>query len=58
LFVGLLTPNVITFILVLVINAIDFWVVKNVTGRLLIGLRWWTDSNEKGNEVWKFESFD
>jgi hypothetical protein len=21
--------------------AIDFWVVKNVTGRLLVGLRWW-----------------
>jgi len=35
-------PNVITYILALVSAALDFWVVKNVSGRLLVGLRWWS----------------
>jgi hypothetical protein len=41
----------------MVLSAFDFWTVKNVTGRLLVGLRWWSDYDEKGEEVWKFESF-
>ncbi|CAJ0752037.1 6567_t:CDS:2 [Entrophospora sp. SA101] len=32
--------------------------VKNVTGRLLVGLRWWNDIQEDGTNVWKFESHD
>jgi hypothetical protein len=39
---------VATFILVTVLGAVDFWVVKNVTGRLLVGLRWWSDFDERG----------
>ena len=35
--------------------AADFWVVKNVTGRLLVGLRWWNKVNEDETE-WIFES--
>ena len=35
-------PTVLTFILVTIIGALDFWTVKNVTGRLLVGLRWWS----------------
>lgn len=23
-----------------------------------MGLRWWSDYDEKGNEIWKFESYD
>jgi hypothetical protein len=49
---------VTTFILVTILSAIDFWVVKNVTGRLLVGLRWWSDFDERGKEVWRFESYD
>jgi len=30
----------LTFIFVLIFSAVDFWVVKNVSGRLLVGLRW------------------
>jgi hypothetical protein len=52
--VSLFSPEVITFIAVTVFTAFDFWIVKNVTGRLLVGLRWWSDTDEKGNEVWKF----
>ena len=28
---------------VVIAAAIDFWIVKNITGRLLVGLRWWVD---------------
>jgi hypothetical protein len=41
---------------VAILSAADFWTVKNVTGRLLVGLRWWTELDSKGNEKWKFES--
>ncbi len=40
------------------LSALDFWTVKNVTGRLLVGLRWWNDFDEKGKEIWRFESYD
>ena len=30
------------------------WQVKNVTGRLLVGLRWWNEANESGS-AWRFE---
>lgn len=31
--------------IVIILAAIDFWIVKNITGRLLVGLRWWVDFN-------------
>ena len=34
----------------------DFWVVKNVTGRLLVGLRWWNYIDEDGKSQWMFEA--
>lgn len=43
--------------MLLVFISADFWVVKNVTGRLLVGLRWWNDVSEEG-EGWRFESLD
>ena len=35
--------------------AADFWVVKNITGRLLVGLRWW-NKVEGDTTKWIFES--
>ena len=32
---------VFTFVLTLLFAAMDFWTVKNITGRLLVKLRWW-----------------
>ena len=32
-------------VLVVILAAVDFWIVKNVAGRLLVGLRWWIDFN-------------
>jgi len=59
LFLNLIMSNeVMTFIVVILSVAFDFWTVKNVTGRLLVGLRWWSDFKEDGSEVWYFESYD
>lgn len=43
----------VTIILLL---SCDFWTVKNVSGRLLVGLRWWNQVDEDGNSHWVFES--
>lgn len=53
---GYLLSNVLTFIFTVILSALDFWVVKNVSGRLLVGLRWWSDYDEKGNQIWLFET--
>ena len=39
-------------------SVVDFWVVKNLSGRYLVGLRWWSNLDENGKEKWTFESFD
>lgn len=41
---------------VVLLLAADFWTVKNITGRLLVGLRWWNKVNEDGSSEWVFES--
>lgn len=45
---------VANFVTCIVLLACDFWTVKNVSGRLLAGLRWWNDSTEAGS-TWRFE---
>ncbi|KAI9334730.1 hypothetical protein BDR26DRAFT_866665 [Obelidium mucronatum] len=47
---------VTTFVVIILLLSFDFWTVKNVTGRLLVGLRWWNEIREDGEEVWIFES--
>uniref|UniRef100_A0A7S3YZH2 Golgi apparatus membrane protein TVP23 homolog n=1 Tax=Lotharella globosa TaxID=91324 RepID=A0A7S3YZH2_9EUKA len=48
---------VINFVVIVLLLAFDFWTVKNVTGRLLVGLRWWNEVNEEdGSNKWIFES--
>ncbi|KAM9394078.1 Golgi apparatus membrane protein TVP23 homolog B [Pholidichthys leucotaenia] len=44
---------VVTIILLL---SCDFWTVKNVSGRLLVGLRWWNQVDDNGSSRWIFES--
>jgi hypothetical protein len=46
------------FIICIILLACDFWTVKNVTGRLLVGLRWWSYVREDGTEEWIFESLE
>ena len=38
--------------------AFDFWTVKNVSGRLLVGLRWWNEVKADGTTEWIFESHE
>ncbi|CAI4223780.1 unnamed protein product [Auanema sp. JU1783] len=47
---------IIQFLVILILLSMDFWVVKNITGRLLVGLRWWNFVDSNGNNHWKFES--
>ncbi|RKP38543.1 hypothetical protein BJ085DRAFT_14954, partial [Dimargaris cristalligena] len=49
---------VFMFVVSVLLLAFDFWTVKNVTGRLLVGLRWWNEVQEDGSNVWIFESRD
>ena len=57
LFLGIFgVPEALTFIFVVILNSLDFWFVKNVSGRILVGLRWWNEVKEDGSEVWRFES--
>lgn len=47
---------VAVFISVVLLLSADFWTVKNVSGRLLVCLRWWNDVKEDGSSEWIFES--
>ena len=49
---------VLVYIVVLILVIVDFWVVKNITGRKLVGLRWWNMIKEDGTEEWIYESQD
>ncbi|CAI5458471.1 unnamed protein product [Closterium sp. Yama58-4] len=49
---------VIDFVVCVLLIALDFWVVKNVSGRILVGLRWWNETDESGETLWHFESLD
>ncbi len=45
------------FITCIILLSCDFWTVKNVTGRLMVGLRWWNEVNTStGDSTWVFES--
>uniref|UniRef100_A0ABK0M668 Golgi apparatus membrane protein TVP23 homolog n=1 Tax=Rattus norvegicus TaxID=10116 RepID=A0ABK0M668_RAT len=44
------------FVTVLLLLSFDFWSVKNVTGRLMVGLRWWNQIDEDGKSHWIFEA--
>jgi len=50
------TSFVNIFVCCVLLLAFDFWTVKNVSGRLMVGLRWWSEVQEDGSSVWKFEA--
>jgi len=41
---------------VVLLLSMDFWTVKNITGRLMVGLRWWNYVDDDGKSHWIFES--
>lgn len=45
-----------SFVVVILLLSADFWTVKNITGRLLVGLRWWNYIDDDGQSHWVYES--
>lgn len=59
IFGGWFTSNfILIFVVCIILIAFDFWTVKNVSGRLLVGLRWWNYVKEDGSNEWIFESLE
>ncbi|KAI8814723.1 hypothetical protein BJ742DRAFT_671449, partial [Cladochytrium replicatum] len=52
----LFSSFILAFVIIILFLAFDFWTVKNVSGRLLVGLRWWNEIRDDGTNVWIFES--
>ncbi|XP_027194924.1 Golgi apparatus membrane protein TVP23 homolog B [Dermatophagoides pteronyssinus] len=44
------------FVILVFLISLDFWLVKNITGRLLVGLRWWNYIDDDGQSHWMFEN--
>lgn len=44
------------FVFTILLLSADFWTVKNITGRLLVGLRWWNYIDDDGKSHWVYES--
>ncbi|KAF8424665.1 hypothetical protein EV426DRAFT_598879 [Tirmania nivea] len=55
-------PNsnfVLIFIITILLLSADFYYVKNIAGRRLVGLRWWNETDPtSGESTWVFESAD
>ena len=60
LFGLLFTDNyVLIFIITILLLAADFYYLKNIAGRRLVGLRWWNEVDaQSGDSHWVFESAD
>jgi hypothetical protein len=41
--------------LIIFFVVIDFWVTKNISGRRMIGIRWYFDNDQYGTERFYFE---
>jgi hypothetical protein len=52
----IVSSYVLSFVFVVLFLAFDFWVVKNISGRLLVGLKWWNEVLEDGSSKWNFDS--
>lgn len=56
LFGGWEGDYVFSFVTTTAFLSIDFWTVKNITGRFLVGMRWWNHIKEDGSSEWVYES--
>lgn len=56
---SLTCDSILIFILTVILLAIDFYYLKNIAGRRLVGLRWWNEVDPAtGDSKWVFESAD
>ncbi|KAG8346123.1 hypothetical protein TRVL_03056 [Trypanosoma vivax] len=54
---GIFSSNrVLIFVITILFVSADFWTTKNISGRLLVSLRWWNEIREDGSSHWVFES--
>ena len=59
MFLGfLLSSDMNVFLSIFACILLDFWITKNITGRFLVGLRWWSFINSKNETEYEYESFD
>ncbi|KAF2234973.1 DUF846-domain-containing protein [Viridothelium virens] len=50
---------ILIFIITILLLAADFYYIKNIAGRRLVGLRWWNEVDPgTGDSHWVFESAD
>ncbi|XP_055610550.1 uncharacterized Golgi apparatus membrane protein-like protein CG5021 [Uranotaenia lowii] len=57
MFCGVFTTSFIkSFLMVVFWLSADFYLVKNLSGRLLVGMRWWNYVDDDGRSHWVFES--
>lgn len=53
----LISDFVLVFIITILLLAGDFYYLKNIAARRLVGLRWWNEvNNSTGESHWVFES--
>lgn len=45
-------------VIVVILLSLDFWNTRNVCGRTLVGLRYWSRVDDDGESSWVFESRD
>lgn len=45
-----------SFVTVILLLSLDFWTVKNITGRIMVGLRWWNYVDDEGKSHWLYEN--
>lgn len=58
MFTGLFSSSgfIASFVWIVLLLSMDFWTVKNISGRLMVGLRWWNYVDDNGQSHWVFES--
>ncbi|KAF5025747.1 hypothetical protein F66182_2169 [Fusarium sp. NRRL 66182] len=53
----LIQSMIMIFIITILLLAADFYYIKNIAGRRLVGLRWWNEVDpQTGDSQWVFES--
>ncbi|KAJ0060717.1 hypothetical protein NL108_017757, partial [Boleophthalmus pectinirostris] len=48
--------SISSMVCIILLLSADFWTVKNISGRLLVGLRWWNQVDDDGKSTWIYES--
>lgn len=47
---------IINFVVITVLITVEFWTTKNITGRRLVGMRWWSQASaDRNKSTYRFE---